>query len=104
MNKVIENYSDANNWYRVYDDGWIEQGGKISTSVISRGSVALTFPRAFTSAPVSIDTTIIAPRTGDGSGYEFTITALTSTGVSLLFDTTSAYGRITGFYWTAKGY
>lgn len=25
---VVENYQDANNWYKVYRSGWVEQGGK----------------------------------------------------------------------------
>ena len=30
---VVETYSDEDgNWYRLYSDGWIEQGGQIETS------------------------------------------------------------------------
>lgn len=29
---VIETYTNGSNWYRVYNDGWIEQGGDMSTS------------------------------------------------------------------------
>lgn len=36
---------DGNNWYRIYSDGWIEQGGKAST-----GNTYV-FPIPFTSIP-----------------------------------------------------
>ena len=29
---VIEAYSTANFWYRIYSDGWIEQGGKVTVT------------------------------------------------------------------------
>ena len=49
MIKIIENYSDNNYWYRKYDDGLIEQGGKVMQTIGTDGTYIYTFPRAFTS-------------------------------------------------------
>ena len=39
---VVKTYSDEDgNWYRLYSDGWIEQGGVIST--VNKSAVTLTF-------------------------------------------------------------
>ena len=32
VHTVIETYQNGTNWYRVYDDGWVEQGGRASVS------------------------------------------------------------------------
>lgn len=29
---VVETYKNGSSWYRIYDDGWVEQGGKVTTS------------------------------------------------------------------------
>ena len=47
MSRIIDNETDSSNWNRVYSDGWIEQGGKITTSFSSRGSYSFTFPNSF---------------------------------------------------------
>lgn len=50
---VIETYSDGTDWYRVWSDGWCEQGGKlvINTSNVGGGTyntASLTFLKPFT--------------------------------------------------------
>ena len=40
---VIEHYQNGTNWYRVYSDGWIEQGGRI-TNTTSSGTVTFAKP------------------------------------------------------------
>lgn len=44
---VVTNYKSGKSWYRVWSDGWIEQGGEISDSVVSGN---ITFLKAFTDA------------------------------------------------------
>lgn len=104
MNKIVGNHTDRNSWIRVYDDGWMEQGGKVAASFSSRGSVSFEFPKAFTSTPLSIDTTVICPYESDNNGFELLITSISATGCTLLFDNTTGYSKIKGFYWRAKGY
>ncbi len=41
---LVESYHNGTEWYRVYSDGWIEQGGEFTQS----SPFTLTFPKAFT--------------------------------------------------------
>ena len=41
---VIQNYVSGANWYRIWSDGWIEQGGRAQLT----DSWTITFPKAFT--------------------------------------------------------
>lgn len=45
---VIENYKNGTQWYRVWSDGWIEQGGQKS------GAGTITFLKAFTDTTYTI--------------------------------------------------
>lgn len=40
---ITKNYKSGTTWYRVWSDGWIEQGGKLSTS----SNTTVTFSKAF---------------------------------------------------------
>ena len=43
VHAVVETYQNGESWYRVYDDGWVEQGGLSSTvSVPASGQVSTT--------------------------------------------------------------
>ena len=44
MKYVIETLSEENNWYRIWSDGWIEQGGYMSAGI----SDTITFIKPFT--------------------------------------------------------
>lgn len=104
MIKLIENYSSATSWYRKYSDGFIEQGGVVSKTFSTDEQWTFTFPVAFTSAPLSISATFMAPRTSDSYGYEVGIKkgTVTATGVTFIGD---SYGtNKTGYMWEAKGY
>ena len=103
MKKIIENYSDSTTWFRKYDDGWIEQGGFVSTTIATSGSYSLTFHRAFTNAPLIIRTTMFAPRSGESSGNALTVKngTLTNSGVTLANDGYNSNKQ--GFYWEACG-
>lgn len=65
---VVESYQSGANWYRVWSDGWIEQGG--ATSGSGYNTQTITFPKAFS------DTNYIITfngsgtnRTTDGTNY-----------------------------------
>lgn len=45
---VVETYSDNNgNWYRIYSDGWIEQGGTFGGAFSSYTEKAITLLKPF---------------------------------------------------------
>lgn len=41
---IVQNYRNGNTWYRVWSDGWIEQGGRISMPYATN---TVTFAKAF---------------------------------------------------------
>lgn len=57
---VIETYINGSNWYRVWSDGWKEQGGVAAAG----GSVTVTFPKAFTNTNYTACATSLG-NTGD---------------------------------------
>ena len=104
MIKIVENYSDANTWYRKYNNGFIEQGGKVTRTFNTDSTWNFTFPRSFTEAPLSVSATYIAPRSSDSSGGQVGINkdTVTATGLTFIQD---GYGtNKTGFIWEAKGF
>lgn len=50
---VIENYLNGTSWYRVWSDGWIEQGGDFTAGGSSTGS-QLIFLKAFTTTTYKV--------------------------------------------------
>lgn len=45
IHTVIETYQNGTDWYRIYDDGWVEQGGRTSLNEIS--TVTITYLKPF---------------------------------------------------------
>ena len=43
---VVQNYKSGTTWYRVWSDGWIEQGGRTSARS-ANGDQTITYPKAF---------------------------------------------------------
>ena len=56
---LVESYRNGTEWYRVYSDGWIEQGGAVTGA---NAIVTITFPHVFTVVPTVMSTT-----TGQGN-------------------------------------
>lgn len=103
MSKIVANSLTNSNWYKRYDDGWVEQGGEIDVTFSSRGTYSFTFPTPFTEAPLNFNTTVHLAKTGDQLGFELCVTSLTATGATLLYDYTTGAGSIKKVFWTAKG-
>lgn len=104
MIKLVENYNSDTFWYRKYSDGFIEQGGKVTRTFSTDSTWDFTFPFPFTSAPLLITATFIAPRSSDSSGSEVGIKkdTVSATGVTFIQDGYAA--NKTGYMWEAKGY
>ena len=83
---ITETYSDGSNWYRVYSDGWKEQGGFIdyssSINATKYKDVTLTFHLAFSNTNYNLQLT--SNRTncyafeGDSDQYNYTNNRTTS--------------------------
>lgn len=88
-------HDDDGNWYRVYPDGWCEQGGVISSSTPNTQTV--NFLKEFLNTNYILDYQINAnssnTRTFQTYGYNKTTTNFTVNNANVVNTT-----------WTAKGY
>ena len=89
---VVETYVNGNNWYRVYSDGWVEQGGKSSSGT----SVTVNFLKPFADTSFTI---IGIKNRAAASGNPVSVSAVTT--ASATFATSGDGAPV---YWEAKGY
>ncbi len=91
---VTQNYKNGNNWYRVWSDGWIEQGGYVSATAQAVNQT-ITLNKAFTTtnyfAVVSIAYNAEGPSTGQMNVFTKSTT---------IFKTYHSCNK----YWYACGY
>ena len=89
---VISTWSSGKNWYRVWSDGWIEQGGYSSGG---KDGTKTTFHKAFSNTNYNV---IFQQITSDSYANTCYPTSMTTTSVVI-------YARITAnFYWYACGF
>lgn len=80
---VVETYQNGTEWYRVYSDGWIEQGGSVganTTSGYPTYTITLLKPMLNTEFNVQL-TGKYTSKTGDGTDYCY---ARTTTSISVI--------------------
>ena len=65
--KIVDSYSNGTSWYRVWSDGWIEQGGRYS-SVGGNGQVYITFVKNFNTTNYYINAMQLSTGTDSGTG------------------------------------
>lgn len=86
---VVTNYVNGTNWYRVWSDGWIEQGGR------GGGTYSKTFLKAFRDTNYTL---IVTPLSTDGSNDNCMVKAISTTGFTAWVESNNS-----GF-WYACGY
>lgn len=106
MRKIVENYRGTDSWYRKYDDGWIEQGGTVITSIAANSGYWLVFPKPFVNAPLSVRTTAYNQIISNYYGQAFVVNSgstypVSNTQVRIWND---GGDTKTGFNWEACGY
>jgi hypothetical protein len=92
---VVESYANGSSWYRLWSDGWLEQGGKLFYSA----NPTITLLKRYKDAYYSIQTTDIDA--DDTGGMAATIAVASYTPNTITFTTTS---EATEFFWETKGY
>lgn len=101
---VVDSWSDENgNWYRVYKDGWIEQGGYSISNTTNRSvtfPVQMAKPLGVSFADVRHDAAYYPNyiQRVPSSGFDISNVNLTSTGFQCFND------RNSGIFWRAFGY
>lgn len=104
---VTETYSSGTDWYRVWSDGWIEQGGKFVITNASIGSggyntATLTFIKPFTKC-ITYNVQAKHDRFNAGFSTEVNGQALSQVEVYQVNDSTGSF--VNPFViWTACGY
>ena len=98
---VIETYQNGSSWYRVYSDGWCEQGGYLAVVASEGASQTINFLKAFSNNNYYFSrscylTNTTGTYTGSFTGFS------TKTSISITF-TSSLYSG-NGTYWYACGY
>lgn len=101
---IVENYVNGTSWYRVWSDGWIEQGGYIS-SIANGGTI--TFLKPFTNTnyiPIVVKRS--TSNTGNnGSRPVVSCNASSKDSMTVYNIWTSNDGTYNiSIYWEAKGY
>ena len=95
---VVETYRNGTEWYRIWSDGWCEQGGYISASGDS-GTKVVPLKVEYLSPNYTILLTIEHASTGNG-GYGVRSGTQSTSQFTMWWSATG----ITGFYWSTQGY
>lgn len=99
---IIESYQDETSWYRIWSDGWIEQGGKITYPAARSKTTAVSFLKNFSNTNYNITSSPTATR---GTTYGTSIIAKSNTGYTqFIYGHGSDDNQGTGFYWHVCGY
>ena len=67
---VVTNYKNGNSWYRIWSDGWKEQGGRITVNAKSNATV--TYPKAFSGTNYALTHSLSTSGTNE---YSFNVSA-----------------------------
>jgi len=97
--RIVENYVSGTSWYRVFSDGWMEQGGKL-TSVADSTDTTVTFLKAFKNNPLGAN---VHCTKGNGADvYAFQVGVKTSSTTAAVIRTVN--NTTTDIWWEFKGY
>lgn len=93
---VIETYKNGTSWYRIWSDGWCEQGGKVSGAGFS-SAVVVTFLKAFADTNYSVTVTNASNQTS----YIEVVCGITSNAKMNVYGYSghSIYWRACGYIW-----
>lgn len=94
---VVESYQNGTSWYRVYSDGWCEQGGEILIPGASSASISFIKPYANTDYMIMLTSAdfVVGATPGVSAGSQ------SQSGFSADYPTSEAQGNV---YWECKGF
>ena len=99
---VVDTYSNGYNWYRIWSDGWVEQGGRINAPISSPfvGNVNLLKTMADTNYTILI--TGSGPNSGQGyyTFYIYSSSAKTTSGFYVSLGSNTSVD----LYWDVRGF
>lgn len=96
----VSKWTSGTSWYRVYSDGWIEQGGNFAGDGANVTQVTLHKPFSNTNYSVFTTPEYTTTSTSNLAVSKNTSYPKTTTGFYIYNSTTTTFGH----YWEAKGY
>jgi hypothetical protein len=101
--RIIETWNEGTEWYRIWSDGWIEQGGTtgLITSGDSYNSKTITFKKSFTNTNYTFTSCANKYSTENGLGTAYPPFIFTKNNTSIII---GKYSWTDGFDWYACGY
>ena len=96
---IVETYINGTSWYRVWSDGWCEQGG-ISGNIPGTAGVTVSLLKAYKDTSYAIFTSTTSHNQSQPAGPWDGVTK-TTTQFALDFQSSSITGSV---YWNTKGY
>ncbi len=98
---VVETYQSGANWYRVYSDGWCEQGGVLSRS--TTGTLSVTLMKTFMDSSYQVQATNLAANNYTSASTFYTPYVLSKTASGFSMSSNAAIASIGYFVWYAVG-
>lgn len=102
---VIESYKNGASWYRIWSDGFIEQGGCYNGSIGQNQSVEVTLLKSFTNTNYSV---YLSPKMNTGTTVQGPISFLggyiSAINKFKILNEGYAMSTMSGVYWRACGY
>ena len=100
---IIETWNEGTEWYRVWSDGWIEQGGTtgLITSGDSYNSKTITFKKSFTNTNYTFTSCANKYSTENGLSTAYPPFIFTKNNTSIII---GKYSWTDGIDWYACGY
>ena len=101
--RIIETWNEGTEWYRIWSDGWIEQGGTtgLITSGNSYNSKTITFKKSFTNTNYTFTSCANKYSTENGLGNAYPPFIFTKINTSIII---GKYSWTDGIDWYACGY
>lgn len=96
---IIESYVNGTSWYRIWSDGWIEQGGKYTYSSAGQKTISLLKSIDIT-RPVYFSYKLVTTRSAGAYERECNVNSYTSSNF-VVYTSTSNGSQA---FWEAKGY
>ena len=99
ITRIVETWSSGASWYRVYSDGWCEQGGIHSLSTSAVSSVSFVKSYLDTNYYLNISDGVVSSSWSGAEANDY-MPSISTDG----FTFKSAYDRTCDFIWVSSGY
>ena len=93
--QIIETYHNGSDWYRVWSDGWCEQGGE-TANVFNQNEGSVNFLKEYATAPLNVTMQLIVTTSTDAGYAVYQVKSVSTTGFKTYWTSHC--------YWKAEGY